>query len=271
MEIIIKPNNRKILSFREIWQYRELFYFLAWRDIKVKYKQTIIGILWAVIQPLATMIIFTVVFNKVAKVSLGSIPYAVFALSGLVFWNFFSSSLSTVSDSFIANKLILTKVYFPRIIIPIAAIIVDLVDFAVSSVLLIVVLFLFKISFNLLAFIVLLGLLIIVFLTVLGIGLSLATLNIKYRDVRYILPFFIQLFLFLTPVIYPLSLVSNKYSWIFYLNPLTGVLDIFRSSLFNKGLDHPSYIFLSLVSTIALFTIGLLFFRKFEQEIADVI
>lgn len=271
MEIIIKPDNRKIFSFKEIWQYRELFYFLAWRDIKVKYKQTVIGIIWAILQPLLTMIIFTFVFNKVAKVSLGNVPYAVFTLSGLVFWNFFSSSLSTVSDCFLANKAILTKVYFPRIIIPIAAIIVDFVDFAVSLALLIVVLFVFHIYFNPIVFIVLLGLLFLVFLTVLGIGLMLATLNIKYRDVRYILPFFIQLFLFLTPVIYPLSLVSNKYFWLFYLNPLTGVLDVFRNSLFNTGFAHANCIPISIGSAVFLFIIGLFFFRKFEKEMADII
>lgn len=271
MEIIIRPNNRKIFSFQEIWQYRELFYFLALRDIKVKYKQTIIGILWAVIQPLVTMVIFTFVFNKVAKVSLGTVPYAVFTLSGLVFWNFFSSTLSTVSDSFIANKLILTKVYFPRIIIPVAAIIVDFVDFAISFLLLVIVLLAFRIFFNPLVLVVLFGLLIIVFITVLGIGLTLATLNIKYRDVRYILPFFIQLFLFLTPVIYPLSLVSGKYAWIFYLNPLTGVLDIFRSVLFTIPLYRPGYIFLSIGSAVTLVIIGLVFFERFEKSMADVI
>lgn len=271
MEIVIKPDNRKIFSFQEIWQYRELFYFLAWRDIKVKYKQTVIGVLWAVLQPLVTMIIFTVVFNKVAKVPLGTLPYAVFTLSGLVFWNFFSTTLSTVSDCFIANKHILTKVYFPRIIIPIAAIIVDFVDFVISFVLLIIVLFFFHIPFNPLVLVVLFGLLALVILTVLGIGLTLATLNIKYRDVRYILPFFIQLFLFLTPVIYPLSVVSNKYSWIFYLNPLTGILDIFRAFLFSRGFDHPWYIFISLGSTLVLFCIGIAVFRKFEKEMADIL
>lgn len=271
MEIRIKPNNRKIFSLQEIWQYRELFYFLAWRDVKVKYKQTVIGILWAVLQPFITMIIFTFVFNKVAKVSLGTIPYAVFTLSGLVFWNFFSSSLSTVSDCFVANKLILTKVYFPRIIIPVAAVIVDFVDFAISFLLLVAILIAFRIAFN--PFVILLSivLLIVVSLTVVGLGLILATLNIKYRDVRYILPFFIQLFLFITPVIYPLSLVSNKYSWVFYLNPLTGVLDIFRSVLFNMSINHPQYIPISIASMTLLFIVGLIFFGKFEKEMADVI
>ena len=271
MEVRIKPNNRKIFSFPEMWQYRELFFFLAWRDIKVKYKQTVIGVLWALLQPLATMLIFTIVFNKVAKVTLGDIPYAVFTLSGLVFWNFFSTTLSTVSDSFLANKMILTKVYFPRIIIPIAAIIVDLIDFGISLVLLSIVLFLFHISFQPIVLPIILGLLVIVFLSVMGIGLTLATLNIKYRDVRYILPFFIQLFLFLTPVIYPLSLVSNKYSWIFYLNPLTGVLDIFRAFVFNKGFDHPWYTLLSIGSSLILFVVGLFVFRQFEKEMADII
>ncbi|SRR5258706_7395250 len=271
MEIVIKPHNRKTISFKELWQYRELFYFLAWRDIKVKYKQTIIGILWAVLQPLLTMIIFTVVFNKVARVSLGSTPYALFTFSGLVFWNFFSNSLSSVSDSFISNKAILTKVYFPRIIIPIATVIVNLVDFIFSFLMLVALLLIFHFTLNPFTLLILIPLLILFFLTVMGIGLLLATLNIKFRDVRYVLPFFIQLFLFLTPVIYPLSLVSNKFVWIFYINPLTGILDVFRLFLLNTGPVNLNYIYVSICSAIVIFIIGMTFFSSYEKEIADII
>ena len=221
--LVIRP--KKVFSFtdlRELWIYRELLYFFSWRDIKVRYRQTFIGILWAVFQPLITMIVFTVLFGKLAGIPSNGVPYPIFVYVGLLFWQFFSSALNDTSNVLLTNQAIVTKVYFPRLILPISAVITNLIDFAIGAFILVGLMIFYGYVPNLFGLLVLPLLLLISFMAAIGGGLFLASINVKYRDVRYALPFFIQLLLFLTPVIYPAS-IAGKYSKLLAINPMTGV------------------------------------------------
>jgi len=225
MEIIIRPKKGfSLLDFKEFWHYRELFYFLTWRDVKLRYKQTVLGIGWAIIQPFLMMVVFSIIFGAIAKVPSDGIPYPIFSYAGLLFWNVFSSSLSNASQSLIANANIIQKVYLPRIILPAASIIVTIVDFFFASLVLAGIMFFYHFMPEFLGIFILIPLLFITFVASLGLGLFLSALNVKYRDVRYILPFFIQLLIYITPVIYPLSIFPQKLQWLLYLNPMTGVI-----------------------------------------------
>lgn len=269
MKLIIKPKNKNIFPLQEIWEFRELFYFLAWRDIKVRYKQTTIGIIWAILQPFLTMIVFTFFFNKVAGISSGNIPYPLFAFTGLIFWNYFSSALSDTSNSLIANQSIITKVFFPRIIIPFSTAIVPLVDFFFAFLLLIVLFFVFHIQINPLELLIIIPALLLSFITALGFGEFLAILNVQYRDIRYALPFFIQLLLFVTPVIYSINKLPKEFQLLLYLNPLTGVIEASRSVLLHQSNVNINGIAISIVSSCFLFLLGGFFFTKYERDIAD--
>ncbi|MEA3398423.1 MAG: ABC transporter permease, partial [Patescibacteria group bacterium] len=221
---IIKP--RKTFSFddfKEIWKYRELLYFFTWRDLKVRYKQTAIGVAWAVFQPFMAMVVFSVFFGKLAGMPSDDIPYPIFVFVGLLLWQFFSGSLTQISQCFVGHKAIITKVYFPRIILPISAIFTKFIDFAIASIILVGLMFYYGYAPHLSGLFILPLLLIITFTAALGLGLFLASLNVKYRDVGYILPFFIQLGLFVTPVIYPSS-ITGIYSWFLAMNPMAGVI-----------------------------------------------
>lgn len=259
------------MNWSEIWYFRDLFYFLTWRDLKVKYKQTIIGVFWAVFQPLITMIIFSIFFGHYAKLPSDGIPYPLFAYAGLLFWTLFSTSISAVSDSFIVNERIVTKVYFPRIIMPISSIITNVVDFLIASIVLITLMAYYHFPPHLLGIALLPLLLLMTIISILGIGLLFSSLNVKYRDVRYILPFFIQLLIFVTPVIYPASIVLEKYRWILGLNPMAGVIDTARASLLGT---HPVDWMLLAVSSVSMIIycfIGYMYFKKTERYFADVI
>ncbi|SRR5258708_2022939 len=269
--LIIKPNKHFGIDVKELWFYRELFYFLAWRDIKVRYKHMILGIGWAVLQPLLTMVVFTFIFNKIGGISSGKVPYILFSFTGLVFWNYFSSALSDVSNSFVANQSILTKVFFPRLIIPISATIVPVVDFFFSFVVLFFLLLFFHISINLLGLFTIVLLLMLSILTAIGLGGILSILNVKYRDIRYALPFFIQLLLFITPVIYSVNLIPRKFQLFLYINPMTGVIETARAVLFHQYQINLLGLLISIVSSCVLLLLGILFFARYEQEIADII
>ena len=225
----IKPKSGlSNIDLAEIWRYRELFYIFAWRDIKVRYKQTILGVGWAVLQPIFSTFIFTVFFGDLVKIPSGALPYPLFVLIGLIFWGFFSGILSHASSSLIENESIVKKIYFPREILPLSTVGANLVDFAISFTLLIVVAVYFHFLPNpLLILIVLIGL-IIGILGAGGMGLLLSAFNIKYRDVRYILPFFIQMLVFLTPVIYPTTIMRPSFRYLIALNPMTGVIEAAR-------------------------------------------
>jgi len=271
MEYEIKPKEKLSLGISELWQYRELFYFFTWRDIKVKYKQTVLGFAWAVLQPFIMMVIFTVFFSKALKVPSDNIPYPVFVYSGLLIWNIFSSGLANAGNSMVNNANIIKKIYFPRLIIPISSVLIALFDFLMAFIVFVGLLIYYQVSINFLLFIPLLLLsIIIASFGTFGLGSLLAALNIKYRDFRYIIPFMIQALLFVTPVIYPVSIISQY--WIkcmLAINPMYSAVEIFRYSIIQKSLDY-RLILISVISTFVFLLIGLLFFRKTEAYFADL-
>ena len=257
-------------TFRELWDYRELFYFLAWRDVKVRYKQTLLGILWAVIQPLFTMVIFTVVFGQIANLSSDGVPRPIFYFSALLPWIYFSSTLSSAGMSLVSNSSLLTKIYFPRIILPAAAILVPLIDFFIGSVLLagFIVYYDIPIGWNLL-----LWPLLVVPLAMLsfGVGSLLAALNVTYRDIKYAIPFGIQILLFMTPIIYPSSVFPEKFRWLLALNPLSGLIEAFRYAVVPTYSIHWDVLGLSLAVTTALLVLGVVYFKRIEKAFADIV
>lgn len=271
-ETIIKPKSRLfLLNFHELWRFRELFYIFAWRDIKVRYKQTVLGVLWVIFQPLATMFIFTFLFSRVFAISSMSLPYPLFILCGLVFWNFFSNSLIHASDSLLENENIIKKVYFPKIILPLSAMVTGFVDFIINLVLLLFITFIFGFVPSVLSlFIIPLGVLITA-LVAAGLGLLFSSLNVKYRDVRYILPFFTQLILFVSPVIYPISILSSQNKIFLAINPLTGVVESVRTVV--SGSNETDFLLLgiSFTSAVILFVVGLSVFSATERFFADII
>ncbi|HVE80870.1 MAG TPA: ABC transporter permease [Candidatus Dormibacteraeota bacterium] len=270
-ETVIKPQKNLSIDLKELWQYKELFYFFAWRDIKVRYKQTVIGAAWAIFQPFITMVIFTLFFNKVAGIGSESVPYAIFSYSGLLFWQFFSKALDQASNSLVNNQGVVTKIYFPRIIAPLASTLVALIDFFFASIIFVGLMAYFKIVPGGLGLILFLPMILVTFITASGAGLFLATLNVKYRDVRQALPFFIQTMLFLTPVIYPVSMVPERFQWVLYLNPMTGVITAIRHGLLHEGTLNWAYLAISIVSCLVIFIIGLLYFKSQERKFADII
>lgn len=269
--IVIRP--KKIFSFsdlREVWRYRELLYFFSWRDLKVRYKQTFIGVLWAIFQPFVTMVVFSVFFGQLLGVPSDGIPYPIFVYTGLLFWQFFSEALSETSNVLIINQAIITKVYFPRLILPLSSVATKFVDFAIASSILIGMMFYYGYVPHISGLLVLPLLLLITFMASVGLGLFLSSINVKYRDVRYILPFFIQLLLFLTPVIYPAG-IAGKYSWILALNPMMGVIQSARAALLGTTVLNWTLILVSLGMTFALLLFGIWRFKKTERYFADLI
>jgi lipopolysaccharide transport system permease protein len=270
--IVIRPYKSLFnIGFKELWDYRELALFFVWRDLKVRYKQTFVGVMWVMFQPLMTMVIFTVFFGRLAKIPSNGIPYPIFVYIGLLLWNYFSFSLSHASNSMIENSNIIQKVYFPRLIIPISSSIVGLVDFMVASIVLggIMIAYKYVPSYKWIVFMPIL--VFITFLLSVGLGSFLASINVKYRDVRYALPFFIQILMFVTPVIYPISILNAKYHWIMALNPMSGVIETARSAILGIGhIDYP-FLALSLAIGLIVFACGILYFRKTERFFADII
>jgi len=271
-EIIIKPKKGLAsIDFRELWRYRELFYFFAWRDIKVRYKQTFLGAVWAILQPFLTMVVFTVIFGKLANMPSDNIPYPIFVYAGLLLWNIFSNSLTNAGQSLIGSVNLIQKVYLPRIIVPAASIIVTLVDFFFATLIFggIMIYYRFMPNFKGL---VLFPLLLLIIVTVsLGLGLFLAAFSVKYRDVRYASPFFIQLLIFLTPVIYPVSIVPRSYQWILALNPMTGAIQTFKTVFLGTGSIDWMILSISATASVVFLIIGLAYFLKTEKTFADII
>lgn len=259
------------LDLKELWSYRELFYFLAWRDIKLRYKQTFFGVAWAVMQPLVTMIVFSVIFGTLAHMPSDNIPYPIFVYAGLLLWNVFSNGLNSSSQSLISSGNIIQKVYLPKIIIPAASVIVTLVDFLFASLVLVGIIFYYGFMPNFQGLLFLPLLLVITISTTLGLGWFLAAVNVKYRDVRYALPFFVQLLIFITPVIYPVSIVSKSYQWLLYLNPMAGVIEAFKASFL--GTMPVSWVGLGISAGISIvfFILGIIYFLKTEKTFADII
>ncbi|MBU1663447.1 ABC transporter permease, partial [Patescibacteria group bacterium] len=253
METIIRPKKFfSIKDITELWKYKELMYFFTWRDLKVRYKQTAIGITWALFQPFTTMVVFSIFFGNFAKMPSDNIPYPIFVYVGLLIWQFFSGALTETSNCLIVNQAIITKVYFPRLILPISAVLTKLVDFFIASIILIGMMIYYGYTPNLMGLLILPLLLFISFMVAVGGGLFLAAVNVKYRDVRYILPFFIQMLMFITPVIYPAS-IAGKYSWVLAINPMTGVIKAAHASIFNNAPINWTLLGISFITTFIIF------------------
>lgn len=268
--VLIEPRKRwAALDLRDLWACRELLYFLMWRDIKVRYKQTVLGAAWAIIQPLVTMIIFTYFFGKLARVPTDGVPYPIFFYTGLLLWIFFSNGVTNGANSLIGNSNLITKVYFPRLIIPSAAVGAGLLDFAIASVLLIGLLIYYGFSPGW-GYLMVLPLVVLTTLFALGVGIWFSAMNVKYRDVRYALPFLIQIWMFLSPIIYPSSMVPQEWRWVLSLNPLTGLVESFRASLFGRELPWLALAY-SGVFTLVMLVYASYTFQRMERTFAEFI
>lgn len=272
MEIIIRPKKGlSFIDFKELWHYRELFYFLALRDIKLRYKQTVLGVGWAVLQPFTMMVIFSIVFGKIANVPSNQIPYPIFSYAGLLFWNMFSNSLGNASQSLVGSASIIQKVYLPKVIIPAASVIVTFVDFLFSALVFAGIMAYYRFSPGLAGFLILPVCLALTIVTSLGLGWFFAAVNVKYRDVRYALPFFMQLLIYVTPVIYPASIFPQKYQWILFLNPMTGVIETFKALFLGTGQVSFALFGLSAFMGFIFLGLGLWYFMNTERSFADII
>ncbi len=268
--ITIKPSKPwSSIDLRALWSYRELLFFLIWRDIKVRYKQTMLGAAWAILQPLVMMIVFTFFFSKLARIPTEGIPSAPFYYTGLVAWIFFSNAALNGANSLLGNTNLITKVYFPKLIIPSAAVGAGLVDLAISSVLLLLLLIYYGFVFTW-GILLLVPLSILLTTLALGIGIAFSALNTKYRDVRYALPFILQVWMFVSPIIYPSSIVPEEYRWLLRLNPMTGIVEGFRASLFGRAPDWWALAY-CIVFALALLLVSAYLFRRMERSFAEVI
>jgi len=268
---IIEPKTGLVpVDFREIWNYRELLYFLTKRDIKVRYKQTVLGGLWAVIQPAFTMLVFTLFFGRLAKMPSDGLPYPIFVYAGLLPWTYFANAVSASGNSLVGSSNLITKVYFPRIVVPASAALAGLLDFFIALFVLAALMIWYQFlpgpAILLFPFLVALT-----FLCAVGVGLWLSALNVQYRDIRYAIPFLIQVWMFVSPVIYPVSLVHGNYQWLLALNPMGGVIHAYRASLLGHQPIDWGLLGLSTLIILALFLGGLYYFRRMEKVFADVV
>ena len=269
--LTIRPTHGWIsLNLRDLWTYRELLYFLTWRDVKVRYKQTVLGVAWAIIQPLMTMVVFTIFFGRLAKVPSDGLPYPLFSFCALLPWTLFSRALSESSNSLVANSNLISKVYFPRLVIPIAAILAGLIDFGIAFIILFGMMASYGI-FPSIAILFLPAFILFAIVTALAVSLWLSALNVEYRDVRYTIPFLTQIWMFASPIAYSSSLVPEEWRFIYGLNPLAGVIEGFRWALLGK--IHPNWELLaaSVVIVLLLLITGLIYFKRMENTFADVI
>lgn len=269
--VVIRPRSRWVpVNLRDLWEYRELLYFLTWRDVKVRYKQTLLGVAWAVLQPVLTMVVFSVFFGRLARIPSDNLPYPVFAFCGLLPWQMFSRALTDASMSLVQQERIIAKVYFPRLLVPISAVLASLVDFAVAFVLLIGMMLWYRIAPTPAAFTLPLFIL-LALATACGVSFWLSALAVQYRDVRFALSFLTQIWLFATPVVYPSSLVPTSLRPYYGLNPMSGVVEAFRWALLGKGQPPGPMLWVSVAVVAVMFVGGLLYFRRMESTFADVI
>ena len=270
-ELIIEAGRTEKQYWQDLWRYRELFYFLAWRDILVRYKQTAIGIVWALIRPFLTMVVFTVVFGQLAKLPSEGAPYPILVFSAMLPWQFFSNSLSECSNSLISNANLLSKVYFPRLVVPTSAVVVSFVDFMISGIILLALMawYNFVPTWRILTLPLFIG---VAFAASMGAGLWLASLNVQYRDFRFIVPFIVQFGLYISPVGFSSTIVPEKWRFLYSLNPMVGVIDGFRWAILggNSQLYLPGFM-LSMALVVLLLVSGIWYFRKMERTFADVI
>jgi lipopolysaccharide transport system permease protein len=269
VEYTIEPSEGRVLEWGELWRYRELFYFFTWRDIKIKYKQATLGFLWAILQPLFMMVIFTLFFGKALNIPSQNLPYPIYVFSGLLIWNLFSTGLTNASNSMVNNASIIKKIYFPRLIIPVSSILVALFDFLMAFILFVPILLFYQQSVSLSALVLWPVALIIAIVATLGLGSWLAALNVKYRDFRYVIPFLVQALFFLTPVIYPISLLKYPIlQYILVCSPMYAAVELFRYPL--TGIMPDSFLLgISLLSGVLLLIVGVFYFKRTEDFFAD--
>lgn len=269
--VTIEPTKSWVaLRLGDLWQYRELLYFLIWRDVKVRYKQTLLGAAWAILQPLLTMVIFTLLFGRLAGIKSDGIPYPIFAYAGLLIWTFFANAVSNSGNSLVSSANLVTKIYFPRMIIPGAAVGACLVDFVISFVILVPLMIYYEIRVS--AMLVMVPVLIaLATLLAIGVGMWLSALNVKYRDIRYAIPFLTQLWMFASPVIYPASMIPEKWRWILMLNPLTGLIENLRIALFGGRSFEWKSLSISAAITFILLIYSAYSFRRVERTFADIV
>jgi homopolymeric O-antigen transport system permease protein len=269
--IVIEPPHRgEALELREIWRYRELLYFLTWRDIKVRYKQTVIGAAWAILQPFLTMVVFSVIFGSLIRVPSDGVPYPIFSYAALLPWNFFAAALNRSSNSLVYDANLISKVYFPRLIPPMSAVLSVTLDFAVAFVILLAMMFYYGIVPGI-AVLALPLFLLLALMTALGCGLWLSALNVKYRDIAYVIPFLAQFWFFVTPVAYPSSIIPEAWRAFYGLNPMSGVIEGFRWALLGTARVPGALIFTSTAVVVVILIGGLFYFRRVEDEFADVV
>ena len=262
------PHGWLDLRLADLWAYRELLYFFIWRDVKVRYKQTVIGVAWVVIQPLLTMGVFTLFFGRLAKLPSDGLPYPVFYFSALVPWSYFATALQNCTNVVVDNQRVITKVYFPRLVLPISPVLSGLVDFSIAFTVMLIVVFSYGIRPGL-NIVWLPAFLFLALLTALGVGLWTAALNALYRDVRYVVPFLMQFWMFASPVVYPSSLIPHRFRWLYGLNPMTGVIDGFRWALTGHSQPPGAQLGASVFAVLVILAGGLLFFQQMEGAIAD--
>ena len=268
--VVIEANEAWVaVNLRDLWTYRELLYFLIWRDVKIRYKQTLLGAAWAILQPLLTMLIFTLIFSEVAKIDSNGIPYPVFAYAALLPWTFFANALTTSGNSIVGSAHLITKVYFPRLIIPVTAVCAGLVDLAVAFPMLVALMFYYHtgVTMNVL---LLPPLVLLTTLLAIAVGTWLSAINVRYRDVKFAIPFIVQIWMYLSPVAYPSSVVPAKWRIFYSLNPLVGIIDGYRSALFGRAFDWKAII-ISLVLTLTFLGYASHQFRKMEKTFADIV
>jgi lipopolysaccharide transport system permease protein len=270
MQFIIKPGKTPSLSIKEIFHFRELFYFFVWRDVKVRYKQTLLGTAWAVFRPVISTIIFTFIFNRLAGFDSSGIPYTLFVLSGVIIWNFISEGISSSTQSLITNSSLVSKIYFPRIILPISSVLKGFVDLGVAIVIFIILSiyyqFIPKITLLLFPVAIFWG-----FIATASIGTLFSAFSVKYRDIAQILPFFIQLMAWISPVGYSADKIPAKYAYIYWLNPIAGVIELSRYSLTGNGFLPINLLAVSIFITLLIIFISLIYFKKLENQFADLI
>jgi lipopolysaccharide transport system permease protein len=267
--VIEADDGWQLINWRELWRYRDLFFFLVWRDIKTRYAQSILGVGWAIIQPVFTMIVFTIVFGNLAKVNSEGVPYAIFSYTALVPWTYFSTSLTSSSTSLVSASNMITKVYFPRLVIPIAPVLGKLVDFGISLLILFGLMLWFGIMPTLASLAIPL-LILLMMLTATGVGMWLTALAIQYRDIRYGLNFFVRLLMYASPVIYATSSIPEQYHWLYALNPMVGVIEGFRAALLGTKPMPWDWIWIGTLMALIFFVTGALYFKRMERVFADV-
>jgi lipopolysaccharide transport system permease protein len=268
--IIKPPKGWQLVDFKELSEYRDLFYFLVVRDIKVRYKQTVLGGLWAIIQPFFSMIVFTLFFGMLAKLPSDGVPYPIFNFSAMIAWTYFAGAVTGSGNSLIGEANLISKVYFPRLIVPLAPVLAGILDFFIAFIVLIGMMLYFHI-YPPITVLFLPLLIILMMLTASGVGMFLAALNVKYRDIKYTIPFLVQLWMFASPIVYPTSMVPEKYHLIYALNPMVGIIEGFRSALLGTVSFPVEILLVSALVSVGLFIIGIFYFKQTERYFADII